>query len=45
LEKKKKLNTHQKRKKMIDDLNGEYNGWWYYAYFKEVLGGNEYRGK
>ena len=20
-----------------------FNGWWIYAYFKEILGGNEYR--
>tara|TARA_R110002020_G_scaffold59337_4_gene161826 strand:+ start:975 stop:1106 length:132 start_codon:yes stop_codon:yes gene_type:complete len=42
---KKKLTTHEKRKKMIEDLNGEYHGWWAYAYFKGILGGNELKGR
>tara|TARA_B100000519_G_C14066149_1_gene354495 strand:+ start:67 stop:216 length:150 start_codon:yes stop_codon:yes gene_type:complete len=43
LGKKKKITTHDKRKAQLDALNGKYNGWWIYAYFKEILGGNEYR--
>ena len=36
----KKMTTHEKRKKMLDDLNGEYNGWWIYQYYRDILGGN-----
>ena len=34
---KKKLTTHEKRKAELDKLNGKYNGWWIYAYYKDIL--------
>ena len=36
---KNKLTTHDKRKKMLDDLNGEFNGWLIYQYYSDILGG------
>jgi len=38
---KKRNSTHQRRKEALDALNGEYNGWWIYQYYRGVLGGND----
>ena len=35
-----KNKTHERRKKALDALNGEYNGWWIYQYYSSILGGN-----
>ena len=35
-----KNSTHQRRKKALEALNGEYNGWWIYQYYSSILGGN-----
>ena len=41
MESQKRNKTYERRKKAIDALNGEYNGWWYYQYFRATLDGNE----
>ena len=38
----KKVNsTHEKRRKALKALDGEYNGWWIYHYYRGILGGND----
>ena len=33
--KKKVMSTYDKRNEMIEDLYGEYNGWWIYQFMKQ----------
>ena len=38
---KKENSTHKRRREALNALNGEYNGWWIYQYYRGVLGVNE----
>tara|TARA_R100001594_G_scaffold77306_1_gene111914 strand:- start:1178 stop:1324 length:147 start_codon:yes stop_codon:yes gene_type:complete len=42
---KKASSTHEKRREALKALDGEYNGWWIYHYYRGILGGNEVNDK